>query len=158
MDSSCPIDNFPILIDKKEYLNKKCDYCNTLYSKLSEIETNKPCFCNVCDKCQLNSDIQGYCRGCNTQFSDFLMNKLKDKVNQRKRECKICYSDYDIENIVNLMECNHEFCKDCLNEYFDNLSKGSNIEMIFKCPECPLLIPGIQLESLVNLDLWNKIN
>ena len=66
------------------------------------------------------------------KFSNVLEELIK-KSNSLNTECPICYEKMTkINNIWLISECNHSFCKKCINEYMANCKYYKNIS----CPLC----------------------
>lgn len=53
----------------------------------------------------------------------------------KRNECKLCH---DLLAAPHLLNCEHSFCKSCLNTHLDSCSLDghSSVELIHKCPVC----------------------
>jgi hypothetical protein len=72
---------------------------------------------------------------------------MMDEINIKDNNCPICFNEIHSDNKYTT-ECNHEYCKDCLNNWFD---KGKNT-----CPNCRRIIKYLNNETihirLINMD------
>ena len=67
---------------------------------------------------------------------------------QEVNECGICYDAKSKNHFVSI-NCNHEFCSDCTNQYFDTCRENS---CIAKCPMCRTPITNINVRSQNHYD------
>lgn len=77
-----------------------------------------------------------------SKFSVISIKKIEN--NDKKEEiCKKC--DAIKDHFVCLKECGHLFCRDCVDELYDNYVKDVRDEEMFVCPneECCLKIYDI---------------
>ena len=64
--------------------------------------------------------------------------------------CSICIEPFSNEKVI--LECNHEFCKDCLKEYLEYTIKKENKNSI-DCPNCRQSIKetgNVEIDEIVN--------
>ena len=142
----------------------RCEKCKTWYEKKEFYWMHKACECNICDYCQVstdNNDSLIKCIQCSAGFKNEVVEYLKRKnveVSQLPlRECGVCLSKFKINQIIELIACDHIICRPCFSnmtqEYLQDNSKVSEISKCFQCPEP---IPGNQLEAILDPEYYEK--
>ncbi len=101
----------------------------------------------------------------NPMLSDYSnLSKIYDDINsniiQENKDnlCPICFSNIEEEKNFNL-ECNHKFCKDCIEEYLKEEIKNSRVFKI-TCPqkECNILFIEQNIKENINDEFLYKYN
>ena len=164
----CPYDMKPF--PNKEKINfheinrKKCGQCGEKFPKISYLNMNKNCECDICEHCQYNNSVVA-CALCGTEFTEDLKLWLMEKKNAdaeqskfRVKDCSICGQTCPVEAINCLVNCGHYFCKDCFNANVGFLASENDIDKISKCPDCNVDILGGQLQHLVSKEILDKIS
>jgi len=74
---------------------------------------------------------------------------LEKLASLKQSECAICFSN--VEGELTLKDCQHSFCKDCLQEYLKTEISSMNVLKI-KCPDqtCPCILNSSSLEELLD--------
>lgn len=73
---------------------------------------------------------------------------MMEEINISDNNCPICFNEINLDNKY-ITDCKHEYCKDCLNNWFD---KGKNT-----CPKCRRLIKYLNNETVyIRLINMNK--
>ncbi|OMJ65258.1 hypothetical protein SteCoe_38681 [Stentor coeruleus] len=163
-DGICTIDREPFDntygIDLSTVLKKKCVKCSVYYDRMSFYELGKKCECPICEDCQAFNSI-GKCCMCQCPFSEYLLNKLRDKKgNLAKviyRMCPVCRTDCDTKEMHCLVYCDHYICKECFELNVEHLLTENQIDEISKCPICFIKIFDAQLECIINENVFDRV-
>ncbi|KAJ8672730.1 hypothetical protein QAD02_003990 [Eretmocerus hayati] len=86
-------------------------------------------------------------------------NEMRNQIEFRRNfySCKVCFADKLGENCVQFLPCNHVFCKECTNSYFETKIQEGAVQNIF-CPEegCKSEATPDQIKNLVSPELFLK--
>jgi len=66
------------------------------------------------------------------------------------KTCAICLDDVDIDFLMILGSCNHNYCRDCIANYFVTELKEKRLPLL--CPECRTEVSPYDLEMLFTKD------
>ena len=91
-----------------------------------------------------------------TTINKDLIEKL-DLEFKDKNLCIICYSNELQENNSISFPCGHQFCKDCVKTYIENMLNNNKVDKI-KClmAGCVNMLPDTTPKEVLSLDKYNK--
>eukprot|EP01103_Thecamoeba_quadrilineata_P000988 TRINITY_DN10877_c0_g1_i1.p1 TRINITY_DN10877_c0_g1~~TRINITY_DN10877_c0_g1_i1.p1 ORF type:complete len:394 (-),score=34.44 TRINITY_DN10877_c0_g1_i1:139-1320(-) len=71
--------------------------------------------------------------------------------------CPICLDEVDIQNCYQLIECGHQYCHDCLEEYLRiKIVNGRATEIKCPSPMCGIIVQSNDVHSVVDKQTSNK--
>ena len=116
-DKSCyhgcgPLD-LKFAINQPIYFYHECSLCKNKIDKFSNDQIAKNCDCTICIACQANGSLE-YCLGCTIRLTDYqatILNEHKQTLAKRIKRCPVCTCKFDIEEIMDYINCDHFICK-----------------------------------------------
>lgn len=110
----------------------------------------------------MNKNMSGNGINGNVKYPKFNKIELdlpKETLNDfdNPQVCKICFAEKLKQIPIAKLECNHNFCNNCIMKYLENKIKNGNVLNI-KClyPECPQCFTNEDIKQIVSTDMWIK--
>jgi len=71
--------------------------------------------------------------------------------------CQICFAEKLNQDPITKLECNHNFCNNCIMKYLENRINNGNVENI-KCPfpNCTKCFTEDDVKKVVSTEIWMK--
>lgn len=84
--------------------------------------------------------------------------KENDKTEETIHECKICYSELDEENTLEVTPCGHSYCTDCWRHYITEqiIGEGNAVRITCATPKCPTLLEDLTIIFLLEDDVRTR--
>jgi len=76
--------------------------------------------------------------------------RLQDELDQKRYPCLICDEEYTIDNIYLLDNCNHRYCRDCLEQMLKTKINDGKVQDV-RCPDprCNVQIDYNQIRQII---------
>lgn len=138
IEHTCKIDNLLIIINRGYILDEK-DIDGEIFENIEQVKVEIGIF-----RRKLTNDKKEY-DTINRTYT-----YLKNAINNIKETepCPICLDDIDNDNIA-ITKCGHKFCKDCINEFIEELNTRYHD---IKCPKCNIVIQTSEIYLLKDVD------
>lgn len=110
---------------------------STLYEIIDylkiDLTTSSEQIALICENYQITTSSQDRFNQISNMFHEAKLSNFSSS----RFSCSICLETQEGTNGVILPNCDHTFCKPCLNDYFTNIiSQGDVLKL--QCPNCPI--------------------
>lgn len=92
-----------------------------------------------------------------TMLEEYNKSKVEDAFNDAWFTCKVCFKEKQGSRFIRFKECNHLYCKECMQSYFEIQIKDGNVGAL-NCPEekCNSEAHAMQVKELVDAKLFAR--
>ena len=149
--------------DSKSYTQSLCVRCGTDYDDCNDFDSAKNCSCLICTRCQVGGS-KSVCIVCTLDLPPRAVYSLGIYEETHKKvfkPCPICTNLYDSDLIVQMTDCDHVSCLNCLKEYMKANLDANTFGQCLSCPQCTARINSNQLEKIIKSiggEYWDKLN
>lgn len=92
-----------------------------------------------------------------TLMENYDLDQQNLKFQKTYFSCQVCFEDKMGKDCIKFNKCDHVFCNECMQGYFESLINDGNVQKLI-CPQenCESIAIPAQVLSLVGIEMFNK--